>query len=178
MLIEFIQGVLGDAKRRMDRALQDLTADEINWRPSPQANSIGFIVWHVTRVEDAWIGPWAQEAQEVWERDDFAGRFNMPEVGHGIGLNEEQIAAQPAFDAEALRDYFDAVRAETLLFLSGLDDAALETVPGRLPFPELPGAGRFASYSLARMFRQLSGEEQAHLGQVAYVRGLQRGLDD
>jgi hypothetical protein len=69
------------------------------------------------------------------------------------------------------------VRQETLTYLQGLDDSTLDVHPGRIAFPEVSTRPLPDDFTIARMFRQLIGEENQHLGQMAYVRGLQRGLD-
>ena len=46
----FIEPTLEECKRRLYRTLRDLTAEELTWQPGPEANSIGFIVWHVARA--------------------------------------------------------------------------------------------------------------------------------
>ena len=35
--------------------VKDLTPEELAWRPAPHANSVGFLLWHMARVEDGWI---------------------------------------------------------------------------------------------------------------------------
>ena len=71
------------------------------------------------------------------------------------------------------------VRKETLEFVAGLTDSRLDDAPGRTPFPERPAAVKlFEGCTISRMFRQLIGEEYQHLGHVALLRGLQRGLDE
>ena len=48
----------------------------------------------------------------------------------------------------------------------------------RIPFPEVSGGRPLPDdFTIGRMFRQLIGEENQHFGQIAYLRGLQRGLD-
>ncbi len=78
---------------------------------------------------------------------------------------------------EDLRGYFDAVRKSTLACLRDMTEGDLDLVPGRSPFPGSPSSSRFKEFTVARMFRQLIGEEYQHLGHVAYVRGLQKGLN-
>ena len=64
--------------------------------------------------------------------------------------------------------YYEAVRRATLRYLDGLTLADLE----RCPHPE-----RRPGYSIGRMLSHLIVEGSQHLGQVAYLRGLQRGLE-
>jgi uncharacterized damage-inducible protein DinB len=174
----FVEQTLEECKRRLYRTLQGLTAAEMVWRPGPEANSIGFIVWHVARVEDRWLQRFAQDDTEVWRRDGWYQRCGLPEGDTGVGYNAEQVANFPMPAVEELQGYFDAVRRETLAYLQRIDAGELDVHPKRIPFPEVSGGrGLPDDFTIGRMFRQLIGEENQHLGQVAYLRGLQRGLD-
>jgi uncharacterized damage-inducible protein DinB len=155
--------------------LRGLTAEELRWRPGSEANPIGFLVWHVARVEDRWLARFPQDSTEVWIRDGWAQRCGLPESDTGVGYTTEQVMhfrMPPLADVQA---YFDAVRQETLAYLQRLDASELEVTPKRSPFPEVGGLPD--DFTIGRMFRQLIGEENQHLGHVAYLRGLQRGLD-
>jgi uncharacterized damage-inducible protein DinB len=171
----FIAETLEEGKRRLYRALRGLTSEELAWRPGPEANPIGFLVWHVARVEDRWLARFPQDGTEVWIRDGWAQRCGLPEGDTGVGYTTEQVTnfrMPPLADVQA---YFDAVRQETLAYLQRLDVRELEVAPKRSPFPEVGGLPD--DFTIGRMFRQLIGEENQHLGHVAYLRGLQRGLD-
>ena len=63
--------------------------------------------------------------------------------------------------------YFDSVRRETYRYLDGLSADDLSTSP----HPE-----RRPGYTVGKMFSHVIVEESQHTGQVAYIRGLQRGL--
>ena len=59
-----------------------------------------------------------------------------------------------------------------------IDVNELDVHPRRIPFPEVSGGRPLPDdFTLSRMFRQLIGEENQHFGQIAYLRGRQRGLD-
>jgi hypothetical protein len=88
----------------------------------------------------------------------------------------EQLAAFPEVSRELLCGYLDAVKQETRAFLQALQLQELDIVPGRIPFP--PNIPRGAeTWSVGRMFRQLFGELNQHLGQVRYLRGMIRGFN-
>jgi len=175
---EFIEQTLEDYRRRVYAAVEPLSEDEINWMPNPESNSIAFIMWHVARVEDRWTNTFAKGAEEVWVRQSWSQRFGIAEQDIGLRIDLDKLSAFPRLSTELLRGYFDAVREETLELIHGLGSADFDDAPDRSPFPEYPGAAEiFAGYTYARMFRQLIGEEDQHLGQVSYIRGLQRGLD-
>ena len=175
---DFIEQTLEDYRRRVYAAAEPLTEDEINWRPDPESNSIAFLIWHVARVEDRWTNTFARGIEEVWVRQDWHRRFGLPEKDIGLRFDVDQLSAFPRLSYELLQGYFDAVREETLGLIHGLAPADFDHAPDRSPFPEYPAAvERFAGFTHALMFRQLIGEEDQHLGQVSYVRGLQRGLN-
>ena len=70
------------------------------------------------------------------------------------------------------------MREETLPYLRGLSDSDFDVVPeDRTPFPEFPASVRyFSGRSVGGIFKQLIGEEDQHLGQVSFIRGLKRGF--
>ncbi|PON17798.1 hypothetical protein C2W62_11315 [Candidatus Entotheonella serta] len=178
VVIAFIEDLLEESKRRLYRMLRDLTPEELVWQPAADANSIGFIVWHVARVEDRWLAGFAvKHITECWIRDGWAERLNMSASDTGVGFTSEQIdqfnkQMPPIADVIA---YFDTVREDMLIYLRSLNEADLDVAPRRVPFPEV---GTLPSdFTIGRMFRQLIGEYNQHLGQVSYLRGLQRGLN-
>ena len=177
-IIALIEQTLEDYWQRMDRALEGLTPAELAWRPDAESNSIAFIVWHVARVEDRWIQVFAQGIADVWVRDSWHERLGLSENEMGFGLTVEQLGKFPAIAKENLDGYRHAVQNETQAYLKNLDVSDLEFVPGRGLAPESPASlERFGSWSIGRMFRQVFGEFNQHLGQVSYIRGMQRGLD-
>ncbi|MEL7207365.1 MAG: DinB family protein, partial [Actinomycetota bacterium] len=90
--------VLADAFGRIvedfEMALRGLDADDLAWRPDPDANSIAWLTWHATRIQDDHVAALAHRPQ-TWVEDDFHGRFGLPfDVGdHGWGHTSEQVAA-------------------------------------------------------------------------------------
>ena len=147
-------------------ALDGLTPEERRFQPSPDSHHIDFAVWHMARVEDDWIQRFAQQHPTVWQRDDWHTRFGMPERESGFGYTSEQVRDLPSFDMDQMLEYYDAVRAETNAFLDSLSESDLSTEP----HPRRPG------YTIAEMFSHVMIEEGQHVGQVAYIRGIQRGL--
>ena len=172
----FIEEMLEESKRRLYRTLRDLTAEELDWQPRPDANSIGFLVWHIARVEDRWLARFAQDnAPELWLRDGWARTCELPEADTGVGYTAEQLAGFVMPPLEKVQAYFDAVRQEMRAYLRQLTPDDFDRAPGRSPFPEVGSLP--ADFTIGRMFRQLIGEYNQHLGQVGYLRGLQRGLN-
>ena len=179
-IIALIEQTLEDYWQRMERALDDLAPAELAWRPDAGSNSIAFIVWHVNRVEDRWIQVFARGVQDVWDRDGWHEKLGISDdsFGIGFGLSAEQLGKFPAITKENLDGYRHAVQNETQAYLKSLKAEDLDFVPGRTLRPESSESlERFRGWSIGRMFRQLLAELNQHLGQVSYIRGLQRGLD-
>ena len=173
----FIEQTIDECKRRMARTVRDLTPAELAWRPNAEANSIGFMLWHVARVEDRWLQRFAQDSTELWRREGWAQRMELPAEATGVNYTVEQLAVFVMPPLELVQNYYDAVRAATLSYIHSIADSALDVHPGRIPFPEVSPRPLPDDFTIARMFRQLLGEMYQHLGQIAYVRGLQRGLE-
>lgn len=176
-LAEFIEQALEDYRRRVYAIVNPLTPEELSWRPSVDTNSIGFLLWHVARVEDRWIQLFAQGKDEVWIRGGWYDRLGLPKGDTGVNYTAGQVAAFPEIARELLQAYFDAVREESLVYIRRLKAADFDDVPDGTPFPEFPATVKyFEGCTVGRMFRQLIGEEDQHLGHVAFIRGLKRGL--
>jgi len=178
-LKEFTEQVLADFRLRLLRAIEGFSPEELAWRPNVDANSMSFIIWHVSRVEDRWLQRFAQDTQEVWVRDGWSEKTGIAEQGRGVGYTAEQLTQFPVVRGDDLKQYFEDVRKATLTFLHALEDKDFDDAPEREPAPDRPRAisnPAYAGCRIGRMFRQLVAEFNQHLGQIQYVRGLQEGL--
>jgi uncharacterized damage-inducible protein DinB len=79
----------------------------------------------------------------------------------------DQVLSLPAIDASELSEYFTDVRSRTQSFLDSLTESDLD-------LPLSPGT---PSISIAQVLSHLVVEQSQHLGQVALLRGVQRGLE-
>ncbi len=149
------------------KALDGLTPAERRFQPRAEANHIDFLVWHMARVEDSWIHPFAQRVPRIWQRDAWYQKLGLPEEDSGFGYTVEQVTTLPHFRFADLMAYYEGVRQETLQYLGGLTAADLV----RRPDPE-----RRPGYTIGKMLSHLIVEESQHTGQIAYLRGLQRGV--
>ena len=151
----------------LKKALVDLTPEERRFQPTPESNHIDFTVWHMARVEDDWIQRFAQRTRTVWQRDDWHGELGLPEKESGFGYTAQQVAEMPEFSMNRILDYYEAVRIETYKYLDSITEADLAAEPH----------SRRPGFTVGEMFSHLMIEEAQHVGQVAYIRGIQRGLD-
>ena len=163
-LDEFIVDALAREQELLLEAVQDLTPEELGWRAGPEANPIGWILWHMIRVEDMWFQFFVQRKTEIWERDGWNEMFGLPTRDNGFGHTQEQVADFPVLDLAALLRYGEAVRQATLEYLETLGPEDYAVVP-REQRPEM---------SVGAIFRQIIGEVYQHQGHIAYLKGLQR----
>ncbi|HSX82741.1 MAG TPA: DinB family protein, partial [Candidatus Saccharimonadia bacterium] len=107
-------------------ALNGLSDADLAKRPSDQCNSIGWTLWHATRVEDGIIGNISGKPQ-VWIEGGWHQKFDMPAdpTKSGVGDSLEQVAAfKPT--VTNLQGYAEAVREKTLACLNTLTPADLD----------------------------------------------------
>ncbi len=152
----------------LTRALDGLTTEERRFQPGPESHHIDFTVWHMARVEDSWIQGFARDVEPVWTRDGWSDKLGMLPNEGGYGYSADQVRELPRFDLADVIDYYECVRKETFAYLDTLDADDFDHVPGRGYQPEM---------TIGKMFSHLIVEQAQHTGQVAYLRGLQRGLD-
>ncbi len=145
-------------------AVTGLDAEQLRWAPAPGANSVGWLVWHLTRVQDHHVAS-LLGAEQVWVRGDRAARFGLDADPHntGYGHSAAQVAAVRPDGAQVLVDYYEAVHERTLAFLGGLTAEQLDRVIDRRWDPPVTLGVRLVS---------VVDDDTQHVGQAAYVRGL------
>ncbi|GAA4804795.1 mycothiol transferase [Tomitella cavernea] len=158
-------------------ALSDgLTADAAAWRPDPAANSVAWLLWHLTRVQDDHVAD-AAGTPQAWTASgggpDAAGsswaeRFGLPfpPEATGYGQSAEQVG-QVRVGGKLLDGYHADVHAATLRYLDSLTADELDRVVDRAWDPPVTVAVRLVS---------VIGDCTAHLGQAQYVLGMHRRL--
>ncbi len=132
--------------------------------PGPGANTIAWLVWHLTRVQDH-HGAEILGDEQIWVRGDWAARFGLdPDpTDTGYGHNAEQVAGVRPVDADVLLGYLDAVDARTRAMLAELTPADLDRVVDRRWDPPVTLGVRLVS---------IADDGLQHVGQAAYIRGL------
>ncbi|GIE84527.1 mycothiol transferase [Actinoplanes regularis] len=162
------KGVLEDAYGRLpdlvDTAIRGLTPEQLRWTPQPGANSIGWLVWHLTRVQDSHLAE-LLDAEQVYITGEWAGRFGRkPDPSDtGYGHSAADVATVVPASAQALSEYYQAVHGKTLAFLAGLTDADLDRIVDRAWDPPVTLGTRLVS---------MYDDDAQHAGQAAYLRGV------
>ena len=143
--------------------LDGLAPSLLTYRLDPSANTIAWLIWHLTRIEDDHLAG-AFGTDQVWISDGWAARFALPfpDDAHGYGHTPADVAlVQPS--AQELLGYFDATHARSIELLGGVTDADLDRVVDERWDPPVTLAVRLVS---------VLADGLEHAGQAAYIRGV------
>jgi hypothetical protein len=143
--------------------VEGLTDDELAYRLDADANTIAWLVWHLTRVQDDHIAG-AAASEQIWTSAGWADRFGLPfpVSAHGYGQSSEEVA-QVRAPASLLVGYFDAVYARSIEFLDSLSEADLDRIVDTRFDPPVTLGVRLVS---------VLADDLEHVGQAALIRGV------
>jgi uncharacterized damage-inducible protein DinB len=152
-----IETVLGRALDGIDPAL--LTA-----RIDPEANTIAWLVWHLTRVQDDHVAEVAGTAQ-AYTGAGWADRFALPfdASATGYGFSSEDVGKTRITDPQLLLDYHADVHRRTADFVRTLSSEDLDRVVDERWNPPVTLGVRLVS---------VIGDDLQHAGQAALLRGF------
>lgn len=143
--------------------VEGLTEDELAHRLAPDANTIAWLVWHSTRVQDDHVAEVAG-TEQVWTGKGFVERFGLPfePSATGYGQSSEEVG-QVRASAELLAAYLTATHEATIAYLDTVTESDLDRVVDERWDPPVTLGVRLIS---------VVNDDTQHLGQAAYVRGL------
>ncbi len=165
---DFVRQLLDRNEPYLLGALEGIDPDMLHRQPGPESNSIAWLVWHLSRVQDNHVSAMAGR-DHVWITGGWVERMGLglDPMDRGRGHTPEQIAAFRVPSVSALMDYYEAVRDATGTFLDEMDDAALER--------QVPAVSGDGTVPLAQRLEMTLADGLQHTGQVAYLRGLFEG---
>ena len=101
-------------------ACDGLDAAGLAYRPERGANSIAWLVWHLSRVQDDHVAEIAA-MEQVWADRVWAERTGIDRDGMATGYGDtpDDVAAVVPASSEALVAYHDAVVERTMEFTIG-----------------------------------------------------------
>ena len=163
-----VSDALGRVRGTVRGVLRDLTIEQILYRPSDESNSIAWLLWHLTRVQDHHLSDLLGQPQ-AWVSQGWHARFNLPPepLNTGTGHTPEQVAALRPPDVQTLQDYHDAVYERTKEYLETVTSADLDVELDEPQYQPLPTLG-------VRLVSIINDNTQ-HVGQAAYLKGVIRG---
>ncbi|MFB7331091.1 DUF664 domain-containing protein [Streptomyces adustus] len=154
----------GRIREEVHSVVEGLGPENLNARPGPEANSVAWLVWHLTRVQDDHLAD-AFGLEQVWLAQEWEQRFglDLPRHDNGYGHTPADVAKVRVDSGRLLTGYYDAVHERSLTALRGLAAKDLEQVVDTRWDPPVTLGVRLVS---------VLSDDLQHVGQAAYVRGL------
>ena len=154
----------GRIRELVHSSTDGLDADALAYRIEPDANSIAWLAWHLTRVQDDHVSEIAGREQ-AWVDDGWAARFGMDPDPHntGYGHTSEQVGSVRPEGPDALTGYHDAVWERTVEYLGAVTAGELSRIIDRSWDPPVSVGVRLVS---------VLSDNLQHAGQARYVRGI------
>ena len=163
---ELLVDAFGRIPKVVHRVVDGLTPEQLAFRIDPEANSIAWLVWHLTRIQDDHLAD-AFQVEQVWTSQGWVERFGLPfdSLDTGYGHRAEEVGAVQVESGELLVGYHDAVHQQTTRYVSQLKDADLARIVDRSWDPPVSLGVRLVS---------VIADDLQHAGQAAFVRGILR----
>ncbi len=160
---ELMLDAFGRVREVVLDTLDGLGGEELTARTDPGANTIAWLVWHLTRIQDDHVADVAG-TEQIWTAQGWAERFALPFPAHdtGYGHDADAVGAVAVDSPDLLAGYYEAVHANTLQYLRGLAATDLERVVDERWTPPVTLAVRLVS---------VLSDDLQHAGQAAFVRG-------
>ncbi len=151
--------------------VEGLTPGQLAYRVDPGANTIAWLVWHLSRVQDDHVTGAAaalgrsEHSLQVWVEEGFTSRFGLPfaDTETGYGQSAEEVGQVQGVSGRLLREYHERVHERTTAFVTGLSGSDYDTVVDARWDPPVTLGVRLVS---------VVGDVTQHVGQAAFVRGV------
>lgn len=160
----------------------DLSDEQLNWRPEGYGTSIGFHLWHLARESDylkaailhhyPGLELGLEDEGEIWIRETLAQNWGFPAEARetvGTGLSDEVAAALPIPPKSELLDYLRRSYEAIEEFIERLDSK----------YPNLDGLDdelrRKIENTRVNLLVFLT-HDCRHLGMMECLKGLQTGF--
>ena len=165
-LLDFLRDSLRQQHEGWDKAISDLTLEQIHYRPNAPGNHIAFIAWHYVRTEDNVVQFVFQNRKPtVWIAAGYDQKFGLPRTAQGTGMPAEEAARLRIPSIGDWMTYQQAVWQATGQWLDGISEADLQRQVKINPFGDIT--------VLTALRIPIVNHGFMHLGQVQHLRTLQ-----
>ncbi|HEU5427659.1 MAG TPA: DUF664 domain-containing protein [Actinocrinis sp.] len=161
---ELIVDAFGRVREVVHHAADGLTAQQLAERLDPDANSVAWLLWHLTRVQDDHVAD-ALGVEQVWTAQGWEQRLNLPfkTEASGYGHSSVEVGSVRVESAQLLTGYYDAVYEQTIECVRGLGDADFDRIVDESWDPPVTLGVRLVSVICDTL---------QHAGQAAFIRGI------
>ena len=159
LLLEAFQRI----RQIVQQSVEGADPSGLSYRPEPGANSIAWLAWHLTRIQDDHLSD-AAGVEQAWIIDRWHERFGLAADPHntGRGHGPDEVAAIPP-DPGLLLAYYAAVADRSVAYLETVDDVELDRIIDRSFDPPVTVGVRLVS---------VISDNIQHAGQARYLRGI------
>jgi len=149
------------------KAVEGLTVEELKKRPAPGANPVGWLVWHVSRSMDRFVGDIVL-GEQFWIKDGWHAKFRRDPDPHdtGMGHTDAQVDGLYIPDVETLLGYHAVVSGPLFRYLHDLTEEELDRPHASL---------LYAAGETQPVYTRITPTDFLHVGQAHYARGIIKG---
>ena len=149
----------------VNMSLKNMTAEQLVYRPEEQANTVAWLAWHLTRVQDDHVSDLA-DCEQAWIADGWHAKFGKPAERKDTGFRytAERVLSIKPDGPQLLLDYHNAVYERTCEYLRRVSCSDMDRVLNEPQWNPMPTVG-------VRLISVISDNTQ-HAGQIAYLRGI------
>lgn len=160
LLQDHVRRILATATR----VSHELPDQALGWRPDPESNSVGWLLWHVGRVQDDHVAQVA-DVEQVWVTGGWARRFGLPDdtMDTGYGHDPDDVAGVQPGSSTVVVDYLTEVTEQTVALLDTITPEDLDRVVDDSWDPPV---------TLGVRLNSVIADNWQHVGQAGEVRGL------
>ena len=159
---ELLLDAYSHIRRIVHQAADGLSVEQLAYRPEEGSNSIAWLVWHLTRIEDSHLSAVTQ-LDEAWSTDGWDDRFGLGgTTSIGFGDGPEQVASLRP-EGDFLLGYHDYVNGRVLSYMDRVDAVELDRIVDINYDPHVKAGVRLVS---------VISDNLQHAGQARYLRGI------
>lgn len=90
--LEFFLTRYDRTKAMIHEMLADLSEAQVRVAPHQGVNTLAWLAWHVARVEDVGVNRLVLDDQQLFIRDGWATRLNVPRSDFGTGMTPSEVS--------------------------------------------------------------------------------------
>ena len=161
---DLLVDAFGRVRGIIHRAVDGLAPEQLSVQVEDEANSISWLVWHLTRIQDDHIAD-AAGTEQVYTSGGWANRLALPfdPLDTGYGHSSDEVSSVRVESGELLTRYHEAVHEQTIRFVEPLTDADFTRIVDESWDPPVTLGVRLVS---------VISDNLQHAGQAAFVRGI------
>lgn len=163
--LEILQTSMESMHRLLDKAVEDMNAEQLNFRPREGGVSPFFSLWHYVRTEDNVINWVIHRRPTVWMEGGYDERLGLHRTSQGTGMTEVEANAVVLRDLAVWKQYQPRVWQRTAEYLASMDPEQFERRRVTIkPLPEMSLWDGLFGICLSHGYR--------HIGEIEYARGV------